>query len=52
MLSRQSELDFFLLNDNLIKTITQFKKSLHKFNSFRREIISKLPGGMALYVSC
>ena len=26
------------------------KKSLHKSNSFRRESILKLPGGMALFV--
>ena len=26
--------------------------SPHKLNSFKRESISKLPGGMALYVSC
>ena len=54
MLSRLNKLDlcglFFWLNDNLTKTIIQFLKSPHKPNSLRRESISKLPGGMALFI--
>ena len=34
----------------LVQVVIQSKKSLHKSKSFRRESISKLPGGMALFV--
>ena len=43
--------DFFLLNNSLGQAVIQSKKSLYKSNLFRREIMSKLPGGMALFVS-
>ena len=53
MLSRLNELDLcglFKLNNRLGQVVIQLKKSPHKSNSFRRESISKLPGGMALLV--
>ena len=52
MLSPLNELDLcgLKLNNSLCQVVIQSKKSLHKSNSFRRESISKLLGGMALFV--
>ena len=54
MLSRPNELDlcrlFLKLNNGKGQVVIQSKKSLHKSNSIRRESISNLPGGMALFV--
>ena len=38
------------LNNSLDQVVIQSKKSQHKSNSFRQESISKLPGGMALFL--
>ena len=42
--------DFFKLNNSLGQVVIQPKKSPHKSNLLRRESISKLPGGMTLFV--
>ena len=41
--------DFLKLNNGLGKVVIQLKKNPHKSNSFRRESISKLPGGIKAY---
>jgi hypothetical protein len=41
---------FLKLNNGLGQVAIQFKKSLHKSNSFRRESISKLSGGQPMNV--
>ena len=43
--------DLFVLNDNLTSVIS-VKKSPHKSKPLRRESISKLSWGMALFVRC
>ena len=53
MLSHLNELDLCglsKLNNGLGQVFIQFKKSLHKSDSFRRESISKLPGGKPMNV--
>ena len=54
ILSRLKKLDLCglkkKLNNILYQVVIQSKKNPHKSNLFKRESISKLPGGMSLFV--
>ena len=50
MLSRLNKLDFFLTEWQSDLDYYSVFKNLHKSNSLRRESVSKLPVGMALFV--